>query len=111
MERKLGPLPLWGWAALAVGAFVVVRRLRASAQAAPPQTIMPYGSGLGPQYSPSPFNPPPVSAGLPVSAISTTNGGGGTTANAPSVAPNPYLINGTGLVSSAGVPPGGKLPR
>ena len=94
--RKWGALPVWAWATIGIGGFVVWRLKSlgsaSSQSAAQPNTL--YGGELSPEQQPGypgQFSLTPDSL-LPVSALSgTSNPQAGTpsVANAPPVAPNP----------------------
>ena len=66
LTRKLGPLPLWGWAVAGVGGFLVYRHFAA-------------GSSTDPNADPNATDAGTYAAGDPYGAGSYYGGGGGVT--------------------------------
>jgi hypothetical protein len=120
LTRKLGPLPTWGWAAIAVGGFVVYRYLKnrqaASTSATP--TSAQYSSTVPTNWSeptatlstPSGFSYSGPLSGLqtliPTGALSSTNGSTSGDTNPPGTAatPPPNTSPGLPAVNAANYP-------
>lgn len=106
LTRKVGPLPMWGWGAVGIGAFVVFRYIRArqaAASSATP-TSANYSSTVPSNFqeptatlsTPSGFSYTGPLSGLqsllPVGALASTNGSTSGATNPPPVAaPAPSL--------------------
>lgn len=105
LTRRYADMPLWVWATLAVGGFVVWRLQNANQQ---PQPVTFSGGELNQQ--PDPFGAFSLSSEdvVPVSAMNqTASSSKGSSDNSPTGS----KLYGTGLLPTTGIPPGGKLPR
>lgn len=129
LTRKVGPLPVWAYAGIAVGGYLFIRSRQNAAASASSGTAATdpnalYGGELSPEYDPGyggQFSLTPDSL-LPVSAAAVTSGNGsaGSTsvANAPSGNPGPQahpIFNQSGPPGapgevSSGIPAPGPGP-